>query len=173
MKAIVPKELYYYDANMEIITEPQEGDFGYVPELNKSYKYTNGQWEEFAFNSNIQLSMYDVNKQIVQQLPSISSDNLEKAKNTIKTFVDSTNGKYYMLLCKDISYFTVFNIVATANTDITNELLECAMEVGVIKSIEITEDKQALEIWVSDNETNNSYAMYFFNYTQGVVDCAK
>ena len=42
------------------------------------------------------------------------------------------------------------------------------MNRGEIRGIDITKDKQAIEIWISTEE--DSYAYYFFPYDKGIID---
>ena len=123
-------------------------------------------------NGDLNLSLYDMNKQIISQLPTYTSEQLEEAKDLIVKYVTDYQHKdeYYMLLCHDIHYFTVFVRHTNPKENIENALLDCINNVGDIKSIEYSSDEQALEIWVTD-PNGESYAMYFFDYGRGIVLC--
>ena len=61
-------------------------------------------------NSNVKLSMYDLNKQIISQMEPISEkERTEHFCEMFSTFRENTNDNYYMLLCRDINYYTLFH----------------------------------------------------------------
>jgi len=60
---------------------------------------------------NLGITEYELNKMIVAQLPSLISDaKLKEGKELIKTYTHThkSDTGYYMLLCNDIHYYTVF-----------------------------------------------------------------
>ena len=70
-----------------------------------------------------------------------------------------------MLYGKEISYFTLFKIVEPQY--FSYEVIECLKNVGDIKAIDLTEDKDAIEAWViADNEVT---CLYLFPYDLGIV----
>ena len=79
------------------------------------------------------------------------------------------SSNYYMLLCKDISYYTLFIKDANSKDNFGSEVIACAEYLGDVKSIELNEDKSAIEIWFTNQ--NSSYVMYLFNYEDGVILC--
>jgi hypothetical protein len=98
---------------------------------------------------------------------------LAEKKILIRDFILKTQNKYYMLLCRDINYYTLFAIDAFRNTE---EILENVMidecitrYMGDIKSIELTEAGDAIEIWYT--APDDTYVMYFFPYDAGVIVC--
>lgn len=123
-------------------------------------------------NSEITLTAYDMNKQIIHQLPALSAEELEQKKELIYDFCKMTDNEYYMLLCRDINYFTLCHRVQSLNELITIQdlIIECAQVHGEIKSIEQVDG--AIEIWVDlPNFEDSTYAMYFFPYDGGVEVC--
>ena len=115
--------------------------------------------------------MYDINKQIISQLPVMSDEAIADALVELRRFIDETNNKFYMLLCRDIHYYTLFmRDLKLADETIEDVLLECAHTLGDIKAIDRVDG--AIEIWV-ENEffENGPYAMYFFPYDGGVEVC--
>ena len=126
--------------------------------------------EEPKIAGNIQMNMYDLNKQLISQCSSIDKEQMCEAKDTINNYGKNTNNKYYMLLCKDISYYTLFNIdfEAPALEDFGSVVLDCATDIGAIKAVDRAEE--AIEIWVHPEE-DEPLAMYLFAYDMGVVPC--
>lgn len=135
-------------------------------------------------NSEIQMTAYDINKQVIDQLPALTEEELEDKKDIIGQFVKDTNNEYYMLLCREKNYYTLCHRVPGMNPSpadnvrqysewpneiITTEdlIIECSRCLGEIKSIELVDG--AVEIWVTD--PFDTYVMYFFPYDGGVEAC--
>ena len=128
--------------------------------------------EEPKINGNIQMNMYDLNKQFMSQLATLSDEDLENSREVIRKYFQTQQNEYYMLLCKDISYYTLFHI----NNKITepaaaDEVIECVKSIGAVKAIDLTEGESAIEIWVQEEE-HDPMVMYLFAYDTGVIECA-
>ena len=119
---------------------------------------------------NLNMSLDDMNKQVVSQLSDLDQNGIIEAKTLISEYAI---GNYFMLLCRDINYYTLFAIQNAESNEpkFADEVIACAEEIGVIKSVTLTEDKGAIEIWVSYKDS--SIVMYLFNYDEGVVQCQK
>jgi len=129
-------------------------------------------------------SLYDINKGLVEKnVPDLTQEELQDKKNIIIDFINNTNNAYYMLLCNEKKDYTIFhrNFDATAETfcdncthcsveRIENILIdECLPNRGNTKSIELVEDNNAIEIWISIDE--ESYCYYFFPYDTAIIEC--
>jgi hypothetical protein len=116
------------------------------------------------------MNIYDLNKQLISQCPCLDKEQMCDAKDTINDYGKNTNNKYYMLLCKDISYYTLFNIdfETSALEDFGSVVLDCATDIGAIKAVDQVEE--AIEIWVHP-EGGEPLVMYLFAYDMGVVRC--
>ena len=126
--------------------------------------------EETKASGNLQMNLYDLNKQIISQMPTLDEDGINLALMIIAAYIKNTENKYYMLLCKDINYYTLFNISTTITEPYAcEEVLACAGDLGVLKSVEVN-DNDAVEIWVQD-EQGEAMVMYLFPYDAGVVEC--
>ena len=128
--------------------------------------------EEMAVaNGNLQMNLYDLNKQVISQLPGLNSEQLYHARVMISDYMKDCGHTFYMLLCRDVNYYTLFHLVDyIADPEAGAEVLECAACVGQIKSVEETGDG-AVEIWVQPEDAE-PVAMYLFGYDGGVVECA-
>lgn len=121
-------------------------------------------------------TLYDVNKNIIQNSKELSQGVVNSKKEEIKNFLEKTNNEYYMLLCHERRDYTLFDLgyetyhaykeKCKKAADVLVD--ECLKNRGEIRGIDITKDKQAIEIWVSIEE--DSYVYYFFPYNEGVVD---
>lgn len=175
MKAKLSLQLVDRDGNL--ITEPTIGMMGFDIPNDKVYIYAEDGWQQCKMNvpDGLKLNMYDINKQVVSQLPGLSIEEIEAKQEIIDEYQNQEQAKYYMLLCNDLKYYTLFHIDefdgGSQLSFLSNEVLCCLTSFADdIKEIDFTEDKSAIEIWfIKDDET---YVMYLFNYDLGVIECA-
>lgn len=125
--------------------------------------------------SNLEMgTVYDLNKQLVETAEKVISPyKLNEKKKIIKQFVRENKDNYFMLLCNERRDYTLFNIISNKEEDELNELAnvfvdECLQNRGNIKGIDLTENKDAIEVWLSIE--GESYCYYFFPYSAGVVE---
>ncbi len=121
-------------------------------------------------------SLYDMNKTIVKDMPALAEGVINSKKEIIKNFITDTNNFYYMLLCNERKDYTLFDFhlaggnVKNNGTQIrcANCLVdECLTNRGKICAIDLTKNKDAIEIWlVVDGE---AFVYYFFPYDAGVI----
>ena len=155
------------------IEMPSHGQTVWCSSEDKCYRYDAIEgWQEVPEDgeATIGMNMYDINKQIISQLPEMSAEGIAEKLVEIKNYIDDTKNTFYMLLCRDINYYTVFMIDGNAAEKFEDVLLECLQTFGQIKAIDAVDG--AFEIWV-ENEffENGPYAMYFFPYDGGVERC--
>ena len=161
---------------LEEITEPYAGQTVWCSAEDKVFRFDPIEgWQHIPDDESAEttmgMSIYDVNKQIIAQLPPISEEDMVAVKrDIIRKYCDQQKAEYYMLLCRDINYYTVFRIdLKLADETVDDVLVDCANYIGAIKSIGFTEDEQALELWMTNEE--DTYVAYFFPYDKGVIVC--
>ncbi len=143
---------------------PQEGEIIQNSIDNKFYIYKDNNWMLINMESSgINMGLYDMNKQIISQLPILTD--LEDKKNVINSLHEKFDNNFYMLYGKEISYFTLFQMI-DANY-FGSEVIECLKNLGSIKAIDLTDTQDAIEIWVEYE--NESTCLYLFPYDSGVV----
>ena len=116
-------------------------------------------------------TLYEINQNVMKNQPEMTKKQIEEKKNQIKAyFMDRIDNKYFMLLCKELSDYTVFIIPSTIRCGFAvKELMECFKNRGEIQSIETTEDDFALEIWIKADDESHVY--YLFPYKNGIIEC--
>lgn len=164
-------KITYRDKNGNIIENPENGMRAYSPETKKLYIYNNGIWDMIKDDINLGMNVYDLNKQIISQL---SFTELQQIFNILNHYVRENKYSYYMLLCRDINYYTIFKLNREIeNSDILNtfseDVIDCVQNIGTLKSADVTEDG-AIEIWVHP-EDSEPMVMYLFPYDTGVIEC--
>ena len=99
----------------------------------------------------------------------------DKSKALVE-FCKKTQNQYYMLLNRETYNFTLFNFHSSNNHTSLNtrkliydELKICLQNRGEVLSIELTEQEDAYEIWIRDDE-QNILVYYFFPYDIGVIE---
>ena len=143
---------------------PQEGEIIQNSIDKKFYIYKDNNWMLINMESSgINMGLYDMNKQIISQLPVLTD--LENKKYTINSLHAKFNNEFYMLYGKEISYFTLFRIFDS--TYLGNEVIDCLNNVGDIKAIDFTEAQDAIEIWIQDED--GPTCLYLFPYDSGLV----
>lgn len=125
--------------------------------------------------SNLEMgTVYDLNKQLVETAEKVISPyKLNEKKKIIKQFIRESKDTYFMLLCNERRDYTLFNMINDKEEDKLSELAnvfvdECLQNRGDIKGIDLTENKDAIEVWLSIE--GESYCYYFFPYNAGVVE---
>jgi hypothetical protein len=116
------------------------------------------------------MNLYELNKSIVNQLTSMTKEDLENKYQLLNDFLDQTTDNYYMLLCKEYNYYTIFAFKDDPEyNNFEKTVIEILDEVGEIYSIELTEDKSAIEIWIKPDGEESALVFYLFPYEAGVV----
>lgn len=165
--------------NDEVICDPDsqacyvynEGNFIQISEEIAMKANYEEKIEKQPLNGNLNMNLYDLNKAAVTQLPNYSEADKQAAKELINAYDDfSTITHYYMLLCRELNYYTVFQRQFTGLENFGDVVIECLENLGNIKSIEVTEDKTAIEAWIVNGD-NEAHVVYLFNYDQGVIIC--
>ena len=142
----------------------KEGDIIYVEDEAKGYIYLNGRFvpKEIKSEGNLNLSLYEMNKQLISQLKDISK---EDALEKIYQFYEHTPQGYYMLLNHENKYFTLFEKNTNGFDTFGSTVLYCINNIGKIKTIDVYDDR--LEIWITIKD--NIFDYLLFPYDEGVV----
>ena len=113
------------------------------------------------------MSLYDMNAQLISQLPTLTKEQINGKIKIINDFASNINSNYYMLLCKEMSYYTVFvNKKYDGEFETVGHALVACLDWCEVKSIEALEDE--IEIWIMNKGT--AYCMHFFDYQSGIVE---
>ncbi len=156
------------EAIMRQLPAPEIGTCVQTTDTERYYVYTESGWNDMTNameEMNVHMNLYDMNKQIIAQLPDLidTTDSIA----AIDAFVAETHNMHYMLYGKEISYFTIFQRCFDLTETVGEAVVDCLKNVGTLKSIDITPDKDAFEIWVvADDEAT---CLYLFPYDSGIV----
>lgn len=127
--------------------------------------------------SNVSLgNLYDVNKQLMDSMPSIAEDILNTRLETLTNWIsDRADQHYFMLLCNEEKDYTLFNIQPNSLNHIcinqietmAKDVIECMTNRGVLQALELQDDG-AWELWVKKPE--GCFAYYLFPYGDAVLE---
>lgn len=147
-----------------------EGEIACDIETKQFYRWQDG-WIPVNLPKEVDmnLNLYDLNVQLVEQFKDITDKETLKFKaEQITEFMHEYQNNYYLLYGKEISYFTLFKKVAhTENAG--DVVIECLENIGPIKCIDLTENKDAIEAWVNTPEGKVT-CLYLFPYDGGLVE---
>lgn len=97
-------------------------------------------------------TLYELNKQIMSQLPPQSKQQLIQNFNIIGTWFGKGLERWFMLMCKEKSDFTFLHITNEQFTKGIFELQDILRERGEVLAIQYVHGEDAFEIWVKNNE---------------------
>ena len=137
----------------------------------------NNNWTEIDNDATLSFSIYDMNKQIISQLPSLTPEEIkEKLAESVSKF--NEKDKAYMLLFKDMEYYTLFIsdfIFARRkdtfyyNENLSDSIAECLIDIAQeIKVIDECAMPGLLEIWIK-NYNDEIVCGYLFPYDRGII----
>lgn len=137
-------------------------------------------------NSNLKgPTLYELNKQIIAQMPILNEDEIRRCSDTLLKYFVKNSDSYYMLLCNELNYYTVFHIISTKTTamqDLITEFLDIVINLGDVRLIE-EDNNGVLAVWSSlkpfnydmlsdeaKEEVNKVHCFYLFPYGKGVIE---
>ena len=114
------------------------------------------------------MTLYDTAKQLAANEspmdPIIFNKKIDEVSKKMKK-------KYaWMLLCRERNDYTVFLTDNATQVNISEELSPTLRNRGQILLIDEQPDG-AFEIWIRDPETQENFAYYLFDYSNGIIDC--
>lgn len=122
-------------------------------------------------------NLYEMNKQLMEQEPVITKEELQVAKEQLRAWVSKNSSqKYFMMLCHEQRDYTLFNLdktsswgVIPATTIFTSveDIIECLQNRGELLVADLQES-QAWEFWIRNE--NGCFAYYLFPYGTAVLE---
>lgn len=118
-----------------------------------------------------QLNLYTLNKGLIKQLKNPTEEEITQLRNCIAKwrFNNYKNNGYFMLLNKEIGYYTIFRWQNRNDEHFQDVVIECAEDLGKIKAWDIKDE--AIELWVTRQieEDEEALCLYLFPYDNGIV----
>lgn len=150
-----------------IVNNFQIGEIIYLMDSEQYLMYNGEEWMPVPNSLNIDsqglsMTMYELNKSIISQLPVITD--FDHAYEVIYNFKKAHKPRgAFMLLCKDISYYTIFqnNSLEHDFSTLGEAVITCAQDIGKVIAVDPTDDGN-VEIWVRTPEEED-LCMYLFD----------
>lgn len=118
----------------------------------------------------MELDNYSIHKQLYAQTEPLSKEALNKKMASIGGWFSAhMKSKYFMLMCKEISYYTVFHFNNMNYLSGIEELKKTLEFRGTIIDIEYIHEQDAYECWIK-NSVGDVEMYYLFDYSWGVVE---
>ena len=119
------------------------------------------------------LSLYNFNKQAMNQLSILDPIQFNKAVESVANHIFSLNPKYWMLLNNERKDFTIFafsNNTEEKRKQFISDFKETLNNRGMTVDIDRLEDSDNYEIWMRDPASNENFLYYFFDYSEGIIE---
>lgn len=151
------------------------GDKIKISSNNSFYEYQDGKFIKIKDNNIIgAISLYELNKQIISEFTPYDSKKIKEKKKELTKYIESNDkNKYFMLLGKEISYYTLFS-KRNKGKDFATALIDCLINIGDI--LDISEQYESngknIEIWVKLKDKDEVTCLFLFPYDEGVVNFA-
>ena len=121
--------------------------------------------------ANVEFSNYDMHKQLYAQLKAPSEKILHERYVSIGAwFSTDPMCDYYMLMCKENSYYTVLHFKNMNYDKGMNEVQELLESRGKVIDITYSQENDAYECWLKEKDTNEVSMYYLFKYDWGVIE---
>ena len=151
-----------------------EGTAVYLEDIKEGVRYINGEWVadetmETKANGDITMSLYEMNRQLINQLPDYNEEAWGGAKEILREYIEAHPNNYFMAYGRELNYFTVFHKEDEGEFESLFDALKiCLDSVGAVRSFDF-DGEAALEIWVAPSIASSVTCLYFFPYDDGVV----
>lgn len=123
------------------------------------------------------ISLYEMNKQIMKQVPVATDEEIDALIEKLHPFMKSNHSKYWMMLCAERRDYTLFNldktgsyhVIPTENfVEAAKDVIDCLKNRGEIIGAYQEKDKTAWELWIKIND--EAFAYYLFSYDTAVLE---
>lgn len=95
-------------------------------------------------------TLYDLNKQVMAQLPPQNETTLNHFFTAIGDWFGKNQKRWFMIMCKERSDFTLLHITNNNFHAGIQELKEVLLERGQILAIQYVHGEDYFEIWIKD-----------------------
>lgn len=106
------------------------------------------------------MTLYEINQQVMAQLPPLDEQTLKTTWNIIGDWFGKDQCRWFMLMCKERSDFTLIHINDNKFLETIQELQEILEERGQILNIQYIHGEDVFEIWIK-NDTGVYMFMLF------------
>ena len=110
-------------------------------------------------------TLYELNQQALKNVPAMKIQETTKAVTELADYIKNSGNKYFMLLNKERSDYTIF-IYEEKARELAEEMIGCLTDRGELLVVE-KQDNGAYECWIRRSEL--VYMYYLFPYDNAVI----
>ena len=110
-------------------------------------------------------TLYELNQQVLKNAPAASVAEIYNYMTELTNYIKDSGNKYFMLLNKERSDYTIFIYEEKAN-ELAEEVVGCLTDRGALLAIE-QQDNGAFECWI--RKSGLVYMYCFFPYDSAVI----
>lgn len=159
-------------AELFAVQNHEPGEMALCKDTNEIYLWDEDHgWSLItAEGKGFEMNLYDLNKNVINQLDPLTQGEISMKMGLIKDFYNKTDNNHYMLLCKEYNYYTIFELEDMLQfPDFAGAVSDIISELGDVYSIENDSTGRAIEIWIKPEGEETPLVFYLFPYDQGVV----
>lgn len=116
------------------------------------------------------LTLYDLNKQMYSQMSPMTKETMHPLLTNIGDWFSKSRSKWFMLMCYELRYYTIFNFARPYYNKALTELQACAYGMGDVVGIEYNHERDYWEIWIKNREGTDTNMFVLFDCSGLVVD---
>ena len=121
----------------------------------------------------IEMTLYDMNKQLISQKPVMTRFDLNNHRITFAKWIYDNPANYYMLLCHELNYYTIFHRNGESVDQFIDWVYLIMEELGDMKDISI-DSNGAVALWANWNKNPNQLGcFYLFPYDKGMIETSE
>lgn len=126
--------------------------------------------EEVLNGDGPKVSLYEMNRQLIAQMKPYGADEMETAKTLLAEWTTKNVDTYYMFLCHDVRYFTLFDFTRHGAVfgEFIDEFFEVLKDFNQIFDISI-DTNGVIAVWANWEDDELPYCFYLFPYGKGVI----
>ena len=110
-------------------------------------------------------TLYELNQQALKSVPAMKIQETTKAVTELADYIKNSRNKYFMLLNKERSDYTIF-IYEEKAKELAEEMIGCLTDRGELLAVE-KQDNGAYECWI--RRSGLVYMYYLFPYDNAVI----
>lgn len=126
--------------------------------------------EEILNGDGPKISLYEMNRQLIANMKPYGSEELEKAREVLMDWITKNIDNYYMLLCHEQRYYTLFDFTRMGVTfyELVDKIFDILEDFCQIFDISV-DTNGAIAIWANWDDEVLPDCYYLFPYGKGVV----
>ena len=143
------------------LSEMPDGKMIFVEDESCIYVKEENDFKHLDGGLNLQMTQYDINKNIYVQMPAKTKEELKELASYITEYYTKVQERT-MLLCRELNYYTVFELDKDGGEfeTLADAVITCLNDWGEI--LDIVPVDSAVEIWIRLYEKKEAVVMYLF-----------